>query len=130
LAYRNAVELTHARWKSDIQVLVRALRPYMEIPVVTAPGSEAAGPAATDRTAARQASAATNEFGLLGNPLLDRRELERVTRQLATYVGPIANVMVKRASKDCGSIAELCLAVSREIVSETDRVKFLRSCRS
>ena len=31
LAYRNAVELSHARWKSDVEVLVRALRPYMDV---------------------------------------------------------------------------------------------------
>jgi len=29
LAFRNAVELTHPRWDSDIQVLIRALRPYI-----------------------------------------------------------------------------------------------------
>jgi TIR domain len=27
LAYRNAVELTHARWESDVQLLIKALRP-------------------------------------------------------------------------------------------------------
>lgn len=32
LAYRNGVELTHARWDSDVQVLIRALRPHMELP--------------------------------------------------------------------------------------------------
>jgi hypothetical protein len=32
LAYRNAVELTHARWKSDVQVLVRSLQPYLDMP--------------------------------------------------------------------------------------------------
>jgi len=30
LAYRNAVELTHARWNTDVGVLVKALRPYVE----------------------------------------------------------------------------------------------------
>jgi len=30
LAYRNAVELTHARWDSDVQVLIKALRPPRE----------------------------------------------------------------------------------------------------
>ena len=30
LAYRNAVELTHARWNSDVEVLVKALRPYVD----------------------------------------------------------------------------------------------------
>jgi hypothetical protein len=29
LAFRNAVELTHARWASDIQVLIKALHPHI-----------------------------------------------------------------------------------------------------
>jgi len=29
LAFRNAVELTHARWDSDIEVLIKALRPHI-----------------------------------------------------------------------------------------------------
>lgn len=31
LAYRNAVELTHARWDSDVQILVKALHPHVEL---------------------------------------------------------------------------------------------------
>ena len=30
LAYRNGVELSHARWDSDVQILVKALTPYVE----------------------------------------------------------------------------------------------------
>jgi hypothetical protein len=30
LAYRNGVELTHARWESDVQVLIKALLPYVD----------------------------------------------------------------------------------------------------
>src|SRR5215212_8467679 len=30
LAFRNGVGLTHARWDSDVQVLVKALRPYVQ----------------------------------------------------------------------------------------------------
>jgi hypothetical protein len=30
LAYRNGVELTHARWSSDLQILIKGLRPYTE----------------------------------------------------------------------------------------------------
>ena len=33
LAFRNAVELTHARWKYDVQVLLTALRTYIDAPV-------------------------------------------------------------------------------------------------
>jgi hypothetical protein len=29
LCYRNAVELTHARWDSDVEILANALRPYI-----------------------------------------------------------------------------------------------------
>lgn len=29
LAYRNGVELTHARWASDLQLLIKALEPYV-----------------------------------------------------------------------------------------------------
>lgn len=32
LAYRNAVELTHARWESDVQVLIKALSGYVGLP--------------------------------------------------------------------------------------------------
>jgi TIR domain len=30
LAYRNSIELTHARWESDVQVLIKALLPYVD----------------------------------------------------------------------------------------------------
>lgn len=32
LCYRNGIELTHARWKSDLQLLLKALRPHVEDP--------------------------------------------------------------------------------------------------
>ena len=36
LAYRNAVELTHARWASDVQVLIQALEEIVKKPVALA----------------------------------------------------------------------------------------------
>jgi hypothetical protein len=30
LAFRNGVELTHARWDSDVQLLIKALQPYVQ----------------------------------------------------------------------------------------------------
>jgi hypothetical protein len=32
LAYRNAMELTHPRWESDVQLLVNAVRPFVSTP--------------------------------------------------------------------------------------------------
>jgi TIR domain len=54
LAYRNAVELSHARWDSDVQVLVNALRPHMQVDVGSsrpAAGVATAGSAGTKRNA-------------------------------------------------------------------------------
>jgi len=31
LSYRNCVELTHARWDSDVQVLIKSLRPFVQV---------------------------------------------------------------------------------------------------
>lgn len=102
LAYRNAVELTHARWKSDLQLLIRALKPYLQhggdVPPVTATA-------------------------------LDRAVLDRVSRELAIFIGPIAEVVVKRAAKRSTSLADLCGVVAEEIDSSADRAKFLASCR-
>jgi hypothetical protein len=107
LAYRNAVELTHARWKSDVQVLIHALRPYMDAPNANPP-------------AAPVASAA---------PAIEAQTMERVGSELAVFIGPIAEVVVKRAAKRCTSLEDLCQMAAREIEAEADRAKFLRSCR-
>jgi hypothetical protein len=113
LAYRNAVELTHARWKSDIQLLVRALRPYMDTPATEQPAP----------AAARGAEAAST-----GNSI-DAQIVERVSRELAAFLGPIANVIVRRAAQRSTSLEDLCSSVAREIVSDADRARFLRSFR-
>ena len=60
LVYRNNVELTHARWDSDVQVLIQALRPLIAAPTqpaaVAAPGAPEPGPdPAPMPTAARPA---------------------------------------------------------------------------
>lgn len=50
LAYRNGVELTHARWDSDVQVLIKALSPYVASRQQGSAGTpgEAAPPATGD----------------------------------------------------------------------------------
>ena len=47
LAYRNGVELTHARWDSDVQVLIKALSPYVESLQKNAGQSDTAAPPRT-----------------------------------------------------------------------------------
>jgi len=108
LAYRNAVELTHARWKSDLQVLVRALRPHFEA-TTASPSSAASGPEPVARW----------------EPVA----LARVSHELAAYIGPIAEIVVKRAARRCSTVADLSAAVAQEIEAKADRDRFLASFR-
>jgi hypothetical protein len=104
LAYRNAVELTHARWKSDVQILMKALRPLVG-------GDAETPPAVLPRN-------------------VELVTLQRVTRELAVYIGPIAEIVVKRTASHCDSADELCRKVAAEIDTQTERERFLASVRS
>lgn len=104
LAYRNAVELTHARWKSDVQVLIKALRPMM-------------GQAASSGSVAAH------------HGELDAEAVQRISRELATYIGPIAEIVVRRSAGHCGSLEELHRTVAEEIDSQAQREKFLAAVR-
>lgn len=133
LAYRNAVELTHARWKSDVQVLIRALRPYME-----EPGCDPPAPSGGDSVQrSREASPANDLKQRAGSGLsplavatIDVQTMERVSRALAAHIGPIAEVVVRRAAKRCSSLEDFYDKVANEIETEADRARFLKSCRS
>jgi hypothetical protein len=57
---------------------------------------------------------------------LPEHELERVQEVLAQYVGPIARVLVRRATADASSVEALWLSLSNHIDSPTERAAFLR----
>ncbi len=128
LACRNAVELTHARWKSDVQLLVRALRPYMETSTAvdhrltgaSKQPNQKTGPVRLE-TAGRRVETASIAASIAP------QTLDRLSHELAPYLGPIASVIVKRAARRCNSVEELCATVAREIDSETDRIRFLKA---
>jgi hypothetical protein len=124
LAYRNAVELTHARWKSDVQLLIRALRPHMEGPKLAASNLsiDAGKSLETEKPVVASLPGANST-------VIERAALERLSRELATYIGPIAEVVVKRAARRCTSLPDLCGLVAQEIEASADRAKFLASCR-
>jgi TIR domain len=127
LAYRNAVELTHARWRSDVQLLVQALQPYREPPETAGVAGEAGSVA---EGSAASATATTSQPATTAVVPIEPQILKRVSNELATYIGPIADVVVRRAARQCVSTEDLCGVVAREIEGEGDRMKFLRSCRS
>ncbi len=112
LAYRNCVELTHVRWKSDLQLLLKALRPLVEDP------AHAATSAAVTTIVAQ-----SHNVGVPAS--IDPATIQRIARELAIHIGPIAEIVVKRAAAHCGSVDELCRQVAEEIESATARKSFL-----
>jgi len=57
---------------------------------------------------------------------IDPATLQRVSRELALHIGPIADIVVKRAASKCTSTEDLYIKVSEEIDSQQEREKFLR----
>ena len=151
LAYRNCVEVTHARWKSDIKILAKALRSILGDPtdVVPARGAGAGRglessiewktpvPRPARRTAAQPnvtpsgtVPETTIAAPAIGGGSLDPEMISRITKELAKYIGPIAEVVVRRAAKRCSTVCELRRTVAEEIEMSTDRTQFLDSCAS
>ena len=129
LAYRNAVELTHARWKSDVQVLIQALRPYMEEQGCDSSAQDGDGVRGAREAIAEAArETAGNLAAAVGT--IDAQTMERVSKALAAYIGPIAEVVVKRAAKRCSSPEDFYDKVASEIESDAERARFLKMCRS
>jgi serine/threonine-protein kinase len=56
--------------------------------------------------------------------------LSEITRQLAEHVGPIAGVLVRRASSGTTNLREMCDALAQEIASPPARQRFLAAVHS
>ena len=115
LAFRNAVELTHARWKSDVQVLVEALKPYLELPFDPNQSPSSELPVVETKP-------------VVNPPTIDKSLLDRISRELAVHIGPIAEVVVRRAAKRCSTVTDLCGMVAQEIDGAPAQTRFLASC--
>ena len=61
---------------------------------------------------------------------LDAAVLDSVSKELAAFIGPIAKVLVKRASERCGCVDELYKTVAAEIECEEDRASFMATKKS
>ena len=114
-AYRNAVELTHARWRSDIRLLIDAVAPCLGNGSDQAPPRHAGVPA--DSSPASPIAAVDAVFPAV------------ITTELAHYIGPIAELVVKRAIARGGLAADICDVLANEIDDDVDRRRFVASCR-
>src|SRR5271155_201327 len=61
LAYRNGVELTHARWDTDVKVLVKALQRHMNNPPAEGASVRAEGDRTQDRAVEKTKAPAQTE---------------------------------------------------------------------
>ena len=126
LAYRNCCELTHARWKSDIQLLVDALRR-----TVGDSGQSENKVAAKQPMASSQRGTPKPEVSGSAQPAnatsarIDPPTMQRISRELALHIGPIADIVVRRVAPRCSSTEDLYLKVAEEIESRQEREKFL-----
>jgi class 3 adenylate cyclase len=57
----------------------------------------------------------------------DPAVLELATKQLAVYIGPLAAMLVRKASRRTGSVAELYALLANEVPDPRDRETFLNS---
>ncbi len=127
LAYRNCIELTHARWRSDIRLLIEAMRRVVgdagqaDTHVRSDENPESVRPVKGQRELAGQSRPVGRDSGQI-----DPAALKRVSGELAVCIGPIANVVVQRAAARCSSVEDLYLKVAEEIDSQEEREKFLR----
>jgi len=97
----------------------------MGAPVTVNRGPEASPPAVP---AGQRTTGPRVDGGTTGSSI-DAQTVDRLSRELAGYLGPIANMIVKRAAQRTASFDDLCATIAREIGSDADRARFLRSCR-
>jgi serine/threonine protein kinase len=64
-----------------------------------------------------------------GQKAYDNAVLDDISKQLAHYIGPIAKIVVKRASSSSNNLRELCDKVAAEIDSDIRRKNFLVTVR-
>lgn len=120
-AYRNGVELTHARWRSDVQVLMGALGLLLE-------GGNDPGATAATPTVAPSAVNPGPASVASGSAEIDPDILQAVITELARYIGPIAQVLVKRAARQFKTMAEIVTATAKEIEAPRERAAFVAFC--
>ena len=60
-------------------------------------------------------------------PVYSAADLDRVSKDLATYIGPIANILVRRAAPGSATLNDLYHTLAQEISSVSKREEFLGS---
>ena len=81
-----------------------------------------------DRLCAEITAAIDHRAGLppkVPQHIFDTQSLDRLSKELAIYIGPVARVLVARAAKNAPDWTHLYDALAREIPQEQERKLFL-----
>jgi serine/threonine-protein kinase len=122
---------------AEFQSSLEGLSPGRE---QTLPQKDLSLPMAGPATGTSPAAPGTRPVPSVANPAPDVQKpassaaaaslpLEELTRQLAVYIGPVAKFVVKKLAAQYSDLDQLYLQVAKQIPSEADREKFLRSRR-
>lgn len=117
-----------ARQQGDLDGLVAALLESIDQPA----DQQAFSRAVLGRSGAKRPSLATaggdtaSSGSSASGPVLTVDDIERVTRLLTTYIGPIARVVTRRAAAAGGTRGAFLDQVAQSLDDEAQRAKFLR----
>ena len=90
------------------------------------------GPAGNAALIQATKSPAKKRLKKAGGPVIaaNTAELEAIRLLLARYIGPIAKILVQKASADARSLDDLCERLSVHVLAPTDRASFLQAARA
>jgi eukaryotic-like serine/threonine-protein kinase len=80
-----------------------------------------------NETATVTVKSSEREAAEAGGSVCSEAELERITKELVAYVGPIAHILVMRAASGSHTLHDLYETLAREISSASQREQFLGS---
>ncbi len=113
-------EETRPQSVDDFKAVIGGIVSSAGVPPATAPRT------ATPAMAPITAATPTNSMTLPTALALDRDAVKRMETELASHLGPIAGVVVRKAAKTAISLPALAEILAREIADEAGRAAFLK----
>ncbi len=102
--------------------------PAPSMPAPPEPAAAPAGQRTASQTGVETDFPAASPTGSLPAHAWDPALIDKIRKELAVYIGPLAKVIVNRAARKAKTAAELYVLVASEIPAESDRRKFLAAC--
>jgi class 3 adenylate cyclase len=87
--------------------------------------SESVSESVTSKTPVIENSSGSNRTNTNSTQPWSTQDLALVAKHLASYMGPLATILVKKMSKQTSDLEELCEQLAKNIPQETERRRFL-----